>query len=326
MIPGLRRMLRAPFARPPGRRSRLARFAPEWCLAGVVVTLGALWLLAHCRSRALHTMVDISRYAGLMRQPYAFVPSSFAVAVKMSSALAALAVIFAPVIGMACAWSEERRMGTLESLLLTPVHPSRYVRGRFWNILLPWVRFACYVLPIYFAASVFSRCAVSGQALATWSYGAAPWSIRWLDFLGKVFVAHSLDASVCVWRMETLPAASVHGFLLSGMRWANDASSFLFAAALAFFLSVRVKSVRKAVTLSLLAAAGALLTVLSPDAWWLALSTMLQSRNPDTYLHAYWLVTLALVAARIVLAFKLVSSVAERFNAYVLDERPARIG
>jgi hypothetical protein len=333
VIARIRKLMAVPFARPPGRRSALARFAPEICALAVAALGAAVYLL----SGRYPSFGNLPVRCGLLPDSAEWLwkgglVGSFAQARMLNAAaaacgLAGLLLTLAPVGAMAAALAAERQRGTLEAMLLTPTHHQLLARGRFWHLALPWARAALYALILYLAVSMFDALQnprpqppLGGEHVELFSYGAAPWSIRWLDLLGRAFITHSWKAAVSVWHLETIPAGSGHGFVLSGLRWANDASSFVFAAAAAYFISVRAASVRRAVLVSFLAVVAALLTVLSPDAWWLLFSQLAPSRDPSAYLRSYWIIAMLLVAARLVLAFKLVSRVADNFDAYALGE------
>jgi ABC-type Na+ efflux pump permease subunit len=241
----------------------------------------------------------------------------------LAAGLCGLVLTLVPA-GMAAATlAAERQRGTLEALLLTPTHHRLLIRGRFWFAIMPWLRFAFYALPVYLAVSLagvwarHSDFMLDSHMLA---FGAAPWSIGWLDCLGRALVTHTWEATTSVWHVTTVDAAKPMGFLLSLFRWANDVSSALFGAAVALAVSCRAASVRNAVLASWGLALALLLTLLSADFWWVLVCMRRTVSDVDVYAKLYWIVVLAVIAVRVVLAFMLVGRVADNFDAYALGE------
>jgi hypothetical protein len=296
------------------------RFAPEWCALGVALAAALVYfMIPHCPALIVRLALGahltpatygMGQLPGMVVFPYQHLAGA-----ALVYGLAGMVLVFVPVAFVAAAWAGERRRETLEGLVLTPVHRSLMVRGRFRAVAGPWLRLAVYLLPVYFAAPLMA--ALSGElgsGICEYSFGAAPWSVSWLTWLG----------GLRGWYIEHLPANSLHGWVLPGMRWVNDVSSLYFAAAVAYYCSVRAADHRRAAAWSYLVAGLGLFLALSPDCWW-ALGT-LKARLLDGYveLRMYWLLTMAALALRVVIAVILLARVARNFDAYALDETVGR--
>ncbi|HOX08140.1 MAG TPA: hypothetical protein PK280_17220 [Planctomycetota bacterium] len=311
-----RRLADAPFARPPGRRSIWARFAPEWCALGVGLAAAAVYILM-LRAPSLFIKLAVGFHLApdqgvLWLQPKTVSPFHYLAAASLVHGLAGLVLIFAPVAFIVSAWAEERRRGTLEPMLLTSTHHSRAVRGRFRFVALPWMRLALYLLPLHFAAPLLAS--AFGEGLREYGFGAAPWSVPELFWLGNL-----RD-----WYMEDIPASSLHGWLLPALRWGHDVSSLYFAAAVAYFFSIRTVEPRRAAVWSYGVAGLGVFVVLSPDCWWL-LGTIVARREDGFFdMRFYWFLVLLAVALRATVSVMLVARVASNFDAYVLGEQPDR--
>ena len=334
------RALRTPFARPPGRRGLITRLAPELCALLVYGALVACYLLL--REKFLSGQVPM--LCGLLPPPSTLlavtgvpVPplGNFHFAAAMAAALAGLLIIFLPVGPAAATLAAERERGTLEALLLTPTHHHRLARGRFWLVTLPWLRFALYLLPVYLAFPFYERFLSGGHTAVVlggldgelrlsgpeiFDHGAAPWSMAWLKLLGGIFRADAWNEGFGYWLAHTIRADGAHGFLLPALRWAHDVSAGLFAAAVGFLISARAPTVRGALLYSYLLAPLALLTVLSPDVYWLFLSVLPMVGSAG----GYWLVVLAMLVVRLLVIARLVARVADNLDAVALGELPEK--
>ena len=321
-----RGMMDLPFARPPGRPSVWARFAPEWCALALLAAGAILWMLVDWFPGP---MSKLTVRGGLLPEDILFARHSATVVVgALTYGLGGLALVFLPVAFVASAWAGERQRGTLEPMLLTATRHSMAARGRFRAVTFPWLRLALYLLPLYFSAPL-AACLTNYLPAATstpdfWvrisiahfehSIGAAPWSVSWLTWLGWL-----KD-----WWVQPLDAGSVHGWLLPGLRWVNDVSSFLFAAAVAYYFSARCAAPRTAAIWSYLAAGLALFFALSPDFWWALCTWVSRRMHGEADIRPYWFLTMALAVIRAGLAIAIVERVARNFEAYALGEKPSK--
>lgn len=313
-MPHPNRRLTTPFALPPGRRSLWARFAPEWCALGItVIAVIVYFLMRRYPAMILELAFDAHLTPGspelTLLPPQRILIDHYLAAASLVYGLAGTLLIFVPVAVVASAWAGERSRGTLEPMLLTSTHHSLTVHGRFRVVALPWLRLALYLLPLYFAAPLLAA-AIPGSGIREYSFGAAPWSVSWLTWLGGLRGWHVLNQ----------PANSLHGWLLPALRWANDVSSLFFAAAVAYYFSVRTANPKRAAAWSYTAAGLGLIFVLSPDCWWVLSSLGVRLEEGYVDLRLYWLLMMLAVALRAVTSVILLARVASNFDAYVLGE------
>jgi hypothetical protein len=337
MIPPPGSVMRIPFAEPPGRRGVWVRFAPEWCALAIVAVgllvyalpglspqCEVLWRLPEKLGLVPgQVLAEVDRRSGGL---FRFPTPSFIAAVALAQGLVVLALLFLATVTVAGSLAAERERGTLEPLLLTPLHHRLMIRGRFWHLAWPWLRLALYALPLYLAFPL-RELATGGPPVSIHSGCAEPWSLKWQGFLvDRLCNTYAIGPySLAGWFMQPTPAGSAEGWLISGLRWLGDLSAVIFAAGAAFFVSSRAKTVRTATWLSCLVAPAALLTVLSPDAWWAVVAAVQLRTRAGACLdsRSYWLMAMGLMAARLIAGLWLVARVADTFEAVAVGERPA---
>jgi hypothetical protein len=142
------------------------------------------------------------------------------------------------------AWAAERDSGAMDSVLLTVVEPRALLRGRFFWVLWPWLRYYAYLLPMYLALA--STMFVKDTRL--WPEATVL----------SLFTSFSSDVSLFViFLQSTIPpllSGNVHawGLLMVSVRWLNGLSFFVLALAAAYYCAVRSKSSGQALWRSVL--------------------------------------------------------------------------
>jgi hypothetical protein len=297
----IRSAMKSPLAKPPGKRGWVRRFAPEWCVLAVCLTMFLVFLRLFF---AKYWSLETATLAGAV---WAYV-------------LAGLILLVGPLVSGALAWSRERDRDTLESLVLTPADRETVVRGRFWQGVFPWLRFCAYLLPIYLLLSTNGLFMDSHRHSEKWIVSDI------CAFGGHVFFGLFPSVwSECFSGMNPLHPWAV---VLSLLRLLNEASIPLFVFALAYFLSLRCRTTGRAILWSCLLAPGALFTVFALHDWvlllmiWQYLPFVSMEEVYAVICSAYLALGLAAFVARIWLALWLVKRAARNFDWYALGEKP----
>jgi hypothetical protein len=110
------------------------------------------------------------------------------------------------------------------------------------------------------------------------------------------------------------------------MRWFHDFSSMSVGLVAAFLLSMRCRTIIRAVVWSLLSVPVLVVLVLGPDVAWLVVRRAFGSGGLANDVQLYWTVTLTVLAVRWGVVCSAVGRCARRFDAYVLGERPESEG
>ena len=312
MLRRLRELLTTPFARPPGRRSVWARFAPEWCAAGAY-TLAALaaWLVgALGQNASLQAPVPLTGIAP-------FSAPQLLWAATAAYTLMGLALVIFPVYQAAMALAGERSRGTMDALRLVPADHSRMALGRFWSTLGPWARLWIYMLPLYFL--------LAGGGLSQWVdhdasflYHVTLLSLpKWLFAYAEL--NHLTSTSCWAW----LPGSS--GLVL--LRAFNDAAILFLAVSAAFLISARSRTSAQALTRSFLVIPAGLVTVMCLDGWLLLVGELAWHWERYTaYKVAYCSLAILLLLGRPALGWLLLRKAARDFDARGPGDGPEDAG
>ncbi len=286
MVEGLRGLIAAPFARPPGGRSWPRRFAPE-------LAAGAVYLVMAAAGGVL---------SGSSQQP-------FADGAAWGYLLAAGILTAAPLASAAAALAGERGAGTLEALLLTPADRTRLVWGRYWNLVLPWARFIGWLLPIY-ALCFFGReePSVSGGE-----------AVESLSLIACIFAPKPLLAAALLGVGDDVVLSMDMRVLVLVLRALRDLGTLLMVVAAGLYCSARARSAARALGMGLLVLPLALGTLFSSAEWMTWLLSGQLGLDEAVPLYFFW--SVITVVAELVIAFRLVSAVARNFDRYVMGER-----
>ncbi len=302
--------MKYPFAVPPVRRMWLVRILPELFAAAVWGLFLWIWLRDDSGLRlSMWESIGVGGARFGTVDSAKFLGASLSRAAALCADVAALVMILAPLVFIAPAFSCERQGGTLETMLLTSTHHQTIVKGRFWFVSLPWFRLVLYFLPLYVLLAF--------EPLLT--VGCASWSVPWLKLCGWTIKMGKVTGAF-VWENAVTPGPSAHSAFLVAMRLLHDLSAMLLAMTVTFHVSMRSRTLARAVIFSFLLVPPAVLLLAGPDLIWLLAGTAL----PSAFLgvKAYWLVVLGVIAARWGGAFSLLRRSAENFDAYVLGEKP----
>jgi hypothetical protein len=300
MIARIRELMAVPFARPPGRRSLWARFAPEWC---ALLVYGVLYATSrrHC----------------LPGYPWA---SMWMPGMVYAYLCAGVLLLTVPVLMMAGAFAGEREGGEADILALTTADRSALAWGRFLHLAFPWLRFILWLLPLYVLHRVLLGYGSSGPSLNECMFytGGPKVVVAWLLLIVDEDIMDKWAALKYEWYWQ--------GLLTIIPRMLNDAIQLLACLSLAYYISVRVKRTRTALIAAGILVPVAAATALAPAEWagyLLSLSSeLLGIRGVLESLAGPLLLVLAAFAFKIWLAFWLVRKVARNFDAYLLGEKP----
>jgi hypothetical protein len=300
MIRRIRALMATPFARPPGRRSVWARFAPEWCAGVVYLTFGA----------SIQVTLDMG-----YRLP-------FMDAMVVAYLAAGLLLLVVPVGQMAAAWAGERDLGTMDSLLLTPAAPGKLVRGRFWSLALPWLRFFVWLLPLY---GMQAQVGMSADPSA---------HLHDFAFLSSVYALGSKPLlAAMLWDMAGRSAihSVAWGAMLTLVRILKDLLDLALVLSVAYYISIRVARSSRAVFLAytmipcvVVTAAGlADLLLLGAMFSRRALRELIGWAPVKAQIFgAYAVISVLVVAAEAVIVWLLLRRVVRNFDAWALGEKP----
>jgi len=299
LIGRIRELMRAPLARPPGRRGWLRRLAPEICALAVYGTLLALLIWWEAVWPRIWAQGETLGRAVLM-------------AYGLAGVLMILAAIGTGVLALA----RERARGTLDALLLTTADRRKLVLGRFWCLVAPWLRLFLYLLPLYVIMScsdLFRDAHRDPEKEIVSLFCVFSHNFNLL-FIALRYNYYSTGGGPHPWSI-----------FLALLRWLNDFSIFLFAAAAAFHSSARVRSTGRALLLAYLLVPLALGTVLGLHAWWVAaikIWGLLPTPREWIATAIYALLAVSSLAFRIRLTWLLLGRTARNFDWYALGERP----
>jgi hypothetical protein len=303
-------MLSYPFAVPPVRRMRLARLVPEFFALLVWGVFLWVWLQPGSGSRlGLWESLGLSGQRFAVESSSAWLGASLSRAAAVAADLAGPLLVFAPIAFVATGFSIERRSGTLESILLTSTHHDRIVRGRFLFVSLPWLRLVAYLLPIY--------ALLAAEPLLTMS--CTGWSLPWMKLSGGLLLLGNVRGEY-IWETAVTSGPSAHTLFLAVMRLLHDLSAMVLSMAVAFHVSLRARTLARAVVWSFALVPPVLLVVVGPELVWMIAALLL----PQIFVSVkiYWLTIVAVLAARWALALGLLRRDARNFDAYVLGQLP----
>ncbi len=301
MIRRIRELMAAPFARPPGRPSAHAAYAPEYCAAGTC----AVFVFAVLAGAVMHDRLD--RSAGETLQ------AALLVGAAAAYGFAGLLLLILPVIFAARGLARERDLGTAEALLLTPLDHRRTAWGRFWRAFLPWWRFSLYLLPLY----VLGALSVASKALC----GIDRWIVApFILILPKPMIM--IAGFGAAHEGMSWGAWTLAGLLVAALRFIKDLSVLAMLAAIAFWVSSWARGSGRALAWSFVIGLGWLCSLGALHLW----SGLFWARAFGFGLDNYsacvvaLIVGLAVVAAQFVLSLVLVGRAARRFEAWSLRE------
>jgi hypothetical protein len=309
----IRSAMRSPLAQPPGRRGWLRRFAPELCALGVYL----LMLTVFWWTRWRHPGFPME--SGDTEWELRALGQAALVGAVWAYALAGLIFLIGPTVSGALAWGRERDRETLEALVLTPAAPEALVRGRFWRVALPWMRFCVYLLPVYLLLST--------NNLFAEACTEKTWAVSDICALGS-HLFFGLCGEVWDWLLGGPHRPNPWTVGLAAVRLANDVTIPLFACALAYFLSLKSRTSGRAMLWSGLLVPGALLVALDLHNWlfllvvWRILPLNAEGWQYVLVCSTYLALGLAAFIARIWLALWLVKHAARNFDWYALGEKP----
>ncbi len=313
MSRGVRDLLAYPLSVPPVRRSLLERFAPEMAAAAVWGLFAWLWLRGGPAGR-----LDIWEVLGLSSgrlgdgvQAAGLLPAGLAGAALIAAGASGAVMIMAPVIFVAASFASERERGTLESIILTSAHHNLVVRGRFLHFALPWLRLAGYLLPLYVLIGL--------EPITTMS--CSGWSGPWLDLLGWLS-SGCRQGGRFIWNDAVTPPGTVQALFLAGMRWLHDLSAMYLSIGAAFWISLRARTTIRSAVLAFLTAPVLAAVAFSPDFAWVLLTRVAGGLVLSRPVQYYWLVALAVMAARWGAVSTMLGRASSNFEAYVLGEKP----
>jgi hypothetical protein len=248
MIRRLSELMAMPLARPPGRRSGFARFVPEFLALAVYGSM--LGVATWSASRHASAWLNGGRTWKALDGNDIVFGSTWAYA------LASAIIVLIPLSTMTATWISERSRATLDGLLLTPQDHGAVAVGRFLHLLLPWVRFMCWMLPLY------SGLAGSGFFFEAGRHGS------------ERLLVGSAAATGCKPLLATLlieigggGSWSASGFVLAGLRWVTDLLGVLAMAALGCHVGARVRGVGSGLLIAWLIVPGLFIFPFSLHDW-----------------------------------------------------------
>jgi hypothetical protein len=292
----IRSLLSTPFARPPGRRSLWARFAPEWCALSV-------WLLflARCWYRYDGDFTDDPITTSMLR------------AAPVAYGLAGMILFVLPLQQGAWAWAPERSRAAMPVLLTTSLDHQAVAWGRFWIVTLPWLRFFVCLVPIYILGASHSMLIelIHSQGWKMGmlcSFAPKPLVVWW-----GCLAADIPDPSVTMGF-----SAKAFGFL--ALRILRDLSAFFLSMGTAYFFSVLCRTPARAFLAALAAVVLFMFSLGALDIWWVVLLRYHPIASPSGVVIAAT-IACSLILAQMVLPLLLVGWAARRFDAWALGEK-----
>ena len=291
MMRRLRELMNTPFARPPGRKSIWARFAPEWCALAVGIFFLGVFGLWPARTVTAHLL--------------AAAPAAYG--------LAGIILFVLPLVQGAWAWAPEKTRDTMPALVMTPLDHRAVVWGRFWHIVLPWLRFFGCLLPIYVLGA-------SHQELVREIGRSDGWEMGMLCSFAPKPLAVAMGWIVSNGMGDELAfSLKAHGFL--ALRILNDFAIFFLIIGTAYFFSVLCRTPTRA----LLAALAAIILFMASfgalDIWWLVLAGKLRVHE-STFSVVGATIACSLILVRLAVPLFLIAWAARRFDAWLPDEKP----
>ncbi len=310
MLDGIRADMKTPLARPPGRRGVWVRFAPEICAAGVYgVGLAVMLCLSHRFDQAYVIYFDPSE-SDLMN------------GIVTAFCLASLVLTVLPTVESLQVWYRDHALGTADALMLTPSLHHRIARGRYWHVVLPWLRFMAWIAPLYAALAVSRFVSKMGSEIGECDGESL--------LAGGLVVGASkgVFGFLCVVLNGGIRRISAGSLFLVFLRWVCDVKSLLVVTAVGSFLSARVRSAAGMVGACVLLPL-AMATALSFPDWVLGLLALIDGLPNVTMREEvvgiiYAPIIVLFVVAEIVLALWAYRSMARNFDAYMTGEKPER--
>jgi len=293
VISRIRQLMATPFARPPGRRKLLDRFAPEVCAAIVYAAMFTVAIIFHDERHPLFIGAMIGYLA------------------------AAFILLVLPGATAAAALAAEHDRDTMEAMLLTPGDHAELAWGRFWHAAAPWLRFLAWLAPLYLVLAVVGdfRGSMSSER-------------GFLSFL-YVFGPKPAVAALLSDELQRDPGLILWGLVLMAGRVGKDALDLFVLLSIGYYLSARFRRGARAAFLGRVAAPIFMLTVFSAAEWLVALVGLAAEltrsplfRNGDAMKSLYCLAALAVVGLEIWTVRALPGLVARNFDAYALGVRP----
>jgi len=308
MFTGIRAAMRTPLARPPGRRRIWSRWAPELC-ALAVYGLGLAVMLwgAHGYGATGALVLDVRA-------------RDFTSGVIAAYWAAGLVLVVFPLVGALSAWHGEHARGTADALLLTPTDHAAVVRGRYWHVAWPWIRFMLWMAPLYVALAGLP---FVGQV--------ASWNRHNSVLIGGVALGGSkgLFGDMIVEVHGDAGALTGVGLSLALGRWLCDAKSLLALVAIGSWASVRIRSGTglRAAYLLLPLAMGAVFSIHDGAMMLLRLIDMRGLGNIPVEVAGvvYVLLAAVVICAEVVLALLAYRALARNFDAYAIGEKPSAL-
>jgi len=303
----IRELMNTPFARPPGRRGLLRRFAPELLAVGTYCLFLALdWRSSYYRHGRPDILLNALGLADL---------DDLGEAAAWSYGLVAVLLMILPLASAASLWSGERSRRTLEGLTLTPVDRRGLAWGRFLLTVWPWTRYLLWMLPLYLLLAgngiirQVGRSSNEGLLIATVCIGGCkPLFVAILDE-GKRRMAQ--PDSLC--------------FLIVLLRWGQDLAAVVVTVALASYVSMRSRGPGAGLLLTWLIVPGVTISLFSLHDWLLLVLVLAErsrvvsvgGRAAGMICFTAWLVTMAIEVA---MAWWCLRALASNFDRYALRE------
>jgi hypothetical protein len=295
-------VMRLPLARFPGRRRLWSRFFPEICALAVYALGAAIFLVPAVYWDYLVLGRSASRKA--------------MEAASLTYWAAAVILVFGPLIQSLNAWHRERSRGTAEALVLTPMDHGALVMGRYWHILLPWLRFMLWMLPLYLCLAVHPVMERIDRG------NSSSWMLGGIYALGS----KGLFGTMVVATASPPEDLSLLGLFLAAARWLVDVVALWLASSLGFHLSARARS-RGGLAVAYVLLPLLLGTVACLNDWLMLPLDVLRrmgafglSRDAMAGIHIT--VGLLILIGSVFLSAAALRRTARNFDAYLLGEKP----
>lgn len=249
MFAGIREALRTPLARPPGRRGWFVRLGPAWWAAVVYVLLVAGYLISLLVFHDNELLDDWT------------VPLTLGCFVAWT--VGSTILFWGALLSGALAMASERSLGTMDALLMTPIEHARLTDGRYWQGLVPWLKFMALLFPVYLALSgtgIFER--TGDEFPNNWersivASGVCSWSSK------AMFLWLSANKGMLNDGLQWHPWS----FALLCLRLVADISVIVLVYTAGFYISARARGTRHALVLACSIVPLALITVFSLHDW-----------------------------------------------------------
>ena len=199
--------------------------------------------------------------------------------------------------------------------MLLPGDRDSLVWGRYWHLVVPWMRYILWILPVYLLCVV--RFGPGTQA----GYDRSA-----LDSAFCVFAPRPMLARMLI--VETRQTIGVIGdahLIILGLRLGRDVLSLMLAVSLAYYISASIRRPLVAVGVALIAVPLLLSTLFSGAEWmtWILEHLTKAGRPPGELPALYFFWSVITVGLELFIAFRLVRSLARKFDRFALADAQA---